>query len=67
MGDGPLNIGNFSLAPYLLVGAVASTPFAALVTKKVSNNWLKAIVGVGTVVLGVFSLTRTILEFTGVW
>ncbi|HUU78571.1 MAG TPA: sulfite exporter TauE/SafE family protein [candidate division Zixibacteria bacterium] len=64
---GIVDIGDWGLAPYLMIGAVLSTPLAALTTKKVENRWLKFIVGIFTVVLGLFTLTKSILNFTGLW
>lgn len=67
IAGGPISYGNWELAPFLIVGAVISAPLAALVTKKVENKWLIVIVGVFTVVLGLFTLTKTVLAFTGIW
>ncbi|MBN1330072.1 MAG: sulfite exporter TauE/SafE family protein [Candidatus Heimdallarchaeota archaeon] len=64
---GPISIGDLSLAPYLIVGAILAAPCAALVTKKVESKWLKIAVGGATIFLGLFSLTRLALSETGVW
>ncbi len=67
MSGGPISFGNWELAPFLVGGAIFSAPLAALITKKVKNRWLIIIVGLVTVVLGLFSLTKTVLAFTGIW
>ncbi|MHA1555907.1 MAG: sulfite exporter TauE/SafE family protein [Candidatus Heimdallarchaeota archaeon] len=54
-------------APYLIVGAVLSAPLAALTTKKLKAKWLKIAVGWGTIALGLFSIIRYTLHFTGIW
>lgn len=66
LGTG-IYLGNFSIAPYLIIGAVFSAPLAALTTKKISNNRIKLFVGIATVLLGIFSLSKTILGFFGIW
>ena len=63
----PVDWGYLGLAPFLIIGAVLSAPLAALTTKSVENRWLKIFVGIATLILGIFSLTRTILGFTGIW
>lgn len=67
IAGGPISYGNWELAPFLIVGAIFSAPLAALVTKKVENKWLIVFVGVVTLVLGLFTLTKTVLAFTGIW
>ncbi|NHK31023.1 MAG: sulfite exporter TauE/SafE family protein [Asgard group archaeon] len=66
-GDGPITVGELGLAPFLILGAVLSAPIAAFTTKAVNNRWLKLFVGIATVILGAFSLTRTILGYLGIW
>ncbi|MBN1330171.1 MAG: sulfite exporter TauE/SafE family protein [Candidatus Heimdallarchaeota archaeon] len=63
----PLDIGSFGLAPYLIIGGILSTPFAALTTKSIENRWLKLSVGAMTVIMGLFSLLYSILTYVGVW
>ncbi len=63
----PMNWAFLGLAPFLISGAVLSAPLAALLTKKVENRWLKIVVGVVTLILGIFSLIKTILGFIGIW
>ncbi|MFW9922596.1 MAG: sulfite exporter TauE/SafE family protein [Candidatus Thorarchaeota archaeon] len=54
------------LAPYLMIGAVLSAPLAALTTKTIEGKWLKLLVGIVTVLLGIFTLVWQILQYTGV-
>lgn len=63
----PVDWSYLGLAPFLIAGAVLSAPLAALTTKAVDNRWLKIFVGIATLILGIFSLTRTVLSFTGIW
>ncbi len=67
IAGGPISYGNWELAPFIVGGAIFSAPLAAFITKKVENRWLIIVVGIVTVVLGLFSLTKTVLGFTGVW
>ena len=64
---GPFDIGDWGLSLYLIIGAVLSTPLAALTTKKVESKWLKIVVAIVTILLGSFTLIKTILNFTGYW
>ncbi|MHA1717857.1 MAG: sulfite exporter TauE/SafE family protein [Promethearchaeota archaeon] len=57
------NLDNFVLAPYLIIGAILSTPFAALTTKKLKTRNLVPIVGGATILLGIFSLVKIIFPF----
>lgn len=67
LGDGPITVGELGLAPFLILGAVVSAPLAAFTTKAVDNKWLKLIVGIATIILGTFTLIRTILGYLGIW
>ncbi len=67
LAGGPISVGDLSLAPYLIIGAVVAAPCAALVTKKIEARWLKVAVGAATIFLGLFSLTKLALSETGVW
>ncbi|HUT81404.1 MAG TPA: sulfite exporter TauE/SafE family protein [Candidatus Bathyarchaeia archaeon] len=67
LGGGPISVGDLSLAPYLIFGAILAAPCAALVTKKVEAKWLKIAVGWATIFLGLFSLTRLTLSELGIW
>jgi hypothetical protein len=64
---GPPDIGDWGLAPYLIIGSVLSAPLAALITKKIETDWLTIIVATVTVLLGSFTIIKTILNFTGLW
>jgi len=64
---GIVSVGELQLAPILVIGAFLSAPLAALTTKKVDAKWLKVAVGISTILLGLFSLTRSILGFLGIW
>ncbi|MHA1213461.1 MAG: sulfite exporter TauE/SafE family protein, partial [Candidatus Heimdallarchaeota archaeon] len=63
----PVDWDFLNLAPYLVIGAILATPLAALVTNKVDTKWLKIGVGYATIFLGLFSLTKLILDEAGVW
>jgi len=52
---------DWRLAPYLVVGAVLSVPFATLTVKKLRTDRLKFAVGIATLALGLFTLAKTIL------
>ncbi|MHA1220316.1 MAG: TSUP family transporter, partial [Candidatus Heimdallarchaeota archaeon] len=67
VSGGPITVGELGLTPYLLIGAVISAPLAALTTKSIDGRWLKLLVGIATILLGLFSLTRTTLNYTGIW
>jgi uncharacterized membrane protein YfcA len=67
LGNESISVGELGLAPFLILGAVLSAPLAALTTKAVDNKWLKLIVGITTIVLGTFTLVRTILGHLGIW
>jgi hypothetical protein len=51
---------DWRLAPYLVVGAVLSVPFATLTVKKLRIDRLKLAVGIATLALGLFTLAKTI-------
>ena len=52
---------DWSLAPWLMVGAVLSVPFAAHTVKKVSEKKVKIAIAVVVVALGVLTLAKAIL------
>lgn len=52
---------DWKLAPYLVIGAVLSVPLATLTVKRMKGDRLKIGVGVATLVLGIFTLAKTIL------
>ncbi len=51
----------WTLAPSLVIGALASVPFAAFTVKKIKTKYLKLIVGIATVILGLVTLGKIIL------
>ncbi len=63
----PMDWTFLGLTPFIIGGAVLSAPLAALTTKSVNNKWLKVLVGAATILLGTFSLIKTILGFLGIW
>jgi hypothetical protein len=65
-GEG-LYLGDLSLFPFLIVGAILSAPLAAITTKLIDNEKLKLGVGITTIVLGTFTLIKTILNYTNIW
>lgn len=48
----------WGLAPSLVLGAVLSVPFAAYTVKKFEGRYLKIIVGIATLILGLFTLGK---------
>ncbi len=52
---------DWHLAPYLVVGAVLSVPLATLTVRKLQTDRLKLAVGIATLALGLFTLSKTIL------
>lgn len=60
-------LGDLSLFPFLIIGAILSAPLAAFTTKVIDNEKLKLGVGIATIVLGSFTLIKTILSFLGIW
>jgi len=64
---GIVSVGELGLAPILVIGAFLSAPLAALTTKKIDAKWLKIAVGIATILLGLFSLTRSTLGFLNIW
>ncbi|MHA1125968.1 MAG: sulfite exporter TauE/SafE family protein [Candidatus Heimdallarchaeota archaeon] len=63
----PLTWEYLNLAPYLIAGAALAAPIGALIAKKAENKWLKITIGCTTIFLGLFTLIRTILDFTNIW
>jgi len=49
---------NWSLAPPLIIGAVLSVPFSALIVKKLPTKALKISIGLLTLILGVMTLIK---------
>ncbi|UCC95871.1 MAG: sulfite exporter TauE/SafE family protein [Candidatus Omnitrophota bacterium] len=53
----PLDLG---LAPYAIIGAVLSVPFSAKSVKKITAGKLKLAIAILTIVLGIFTILKTI-------
>lgn len=51
---------DWRLAPYLIIGAVISVPFSALTVKKIKTRTLAIIIGITTLILGAFTIIKTI-------
>jgi len=51
---------DWKLAPYLIIGAVLSVPFSALTVKKIKTRTLAIIIGILTLILGTFTIIKTI-------
>jgi len=49
---------DWSLAPYLMVGAVLSVPLSAYTIKKIKTKGLRKIIGFATITLGLFTLIK---------
>ena len=52
---------NWNLAPSLIIGAILSVPFSALVVKKMPTRTLKIIIGLITLVLGLITIIKLFL------
>jgi len=52
---------DWTLAPYLMIGAICSVPLSALTVKKIKTKKLRVIIGVVTLVLGALTLGKTLL------
>ncbi len=51
---------DWSLAPFLLVGALLSVPFSAISVKKIPTDKLRVAVGIFTVTLGIVTLVKVL-------
>ena len=51
---------DWSLAPYIIIGAVLSVPFSAKSVKYFNNNQLKLSIAILTITLGIFTIIKTI-------
>ena len=49
---------DWTLAPYLMIGAVLSVPLAVFTVKKIKANKFKIIIGVATTLLGIITLLK---------
>jgi uncharacterized membrane protein YfcA len=52
---------DWSLAPYIVTGAVLSVPFSAKSVKYISNNQLKLAIAILTISLGILTIVKTIV------
>jgi uncharacterized membrane protein YfcA len=52
---------DWSLAPYLTIGAVISVPLAVLTVKQLKTNKLRIIIGIATLILGIVTLVKIFL------
>ncbi len=50
---------DWKLAPFIIIGAVASVPFCAKSVKKISKKKLKLAIAVITIILGAFTIIKT--------
>jgi uncharacterized membrane protein YfcA len=55
------NPSDWSLAPYIVIGAVLSVPVSAKSLKNISNAQLKLAIAVLTIVLGILTIVKTII------
>lgn len=51
---------NLTLAPFVIVGAVFSVPFSAKSVKKITEKRLKVAIAILTIMLGIFTIVKTI-------
>lgn len=52
---------DWSLAPYLVIGAVVSVPFSALTVRRIKTDRLRLVIGIVTLCLGLLTLVKCIL------
>lgn len=52
---------DWRLAPYLVAGAVLSVPLSAYTVKAIKTNRLRVIIGVVTIMLGIFTISKLFL------
>jgi uncharacterized protein len=57
------NIIDWRLAPVIIAGAVCSIPFSVKTVKKVNERFLKAMIAVVTIILGIITLIKTLTQF----
>lgn len=55
------NLVDWSLSPYIVVGAVLSVPFSARSVKSISTNQLNLAIAFLTIALGIFTIGKTIV------
>lgn len=51
---------DWSIAPYLVVGALMSVPLSAYSVKRINTNKFTLVIGIATVCLGLFTLWKTL-------
>ena len=51
---------NWMLAPYLVTGAVLSVPLSAYTVRKMDTKWLRLVIGIVVIILGLLTLWKTI-------
>jgi len=52
---------DWSLAPYLIIGAVISVPLSAITVKKAKDQTLTRFIGITTIILGIATLLKVLL------
>jgi len=55
------NIIDWTLAPYLIIGAVVSVPISALTVKRIKTKKLRIIIGIVTLILGLVTIGKIFL------
>jgi uncharacterized membrane protein YfcA len=55
------HIVDWSLSPSLIIGAILSVPVATYTVKKIKSGYLRLIVGIATLLLGLFALAKLIM------
>lgn len=51
---------NWMLAPYLVIGAVLSVPLSAYTVRKMDTKWLRVVIGIVVLMLGLLTLWKTL-------
>jgi uncharacterized membrane protein YfcA len=52
---------DFTLFPFIIIGSIISVPFSVLTVKLLKTNKLRVIIGVCTIILGIFSLAKVVI------
>lgn len=55
------NIIDWTLTPYLMIGAVISVPLSALTVKRIKTKRLRVIIGIITLTLGLLTIGKILL------
>ena len=53
------------LAPFIVIGAVLSVPFSVKSVKIINEKWLKLVIAVLTIILGLFTLSKVLISLKG--